>query len=127
MPNDIQKIIKKSLNPKLIEEVFNFAKEAYKDKNRISGENYIQHAVRVALLLDKMDLDAETIAFGLLHDVIDDIPESAKTVEINAIEKKFGKNISQMIEKISGLSKVRYSLKINISNKSTLKLESKLN
>ncbi|OGZ78993.1 MAG: hypothetical protein A2528_01150 [Candidatus Staskawiczbacteria bacterium RIFOXYD2_FULL_37_9] len=117
MPNDIQKIIKKSLNPKLIEEVFNFAKEAYKDKNRISGENYIQHAVRVALLLDKMDLDAETIAFGLLHDVIDDIPESAKTVEINAIEKKFGKNISQMIEKISGLSKVRYSLKINISNK----------
>ena len=74
MANDIQKIIKRSSDPKLIESAFDFAKEAYKDKNRLSGENYIHHAVRVASMLDKMDLDPTTIAFGLLHDVVDDVP-----------------------------------------------------
>ena len=116
MPN-IQKLIERSQNPKLIREVFEFAKDAYKDKNRISGENYIFHTTRVAIALDKMDLDPETIAVGILHDVIDDTPESAKRVEINAIEKKFGKEIAHLIEKVSALEKIRYSLRINLTNK----------
>ena len=114
MPNDIQRIIRRSSDPKLIESAFEFAKEAYKDKNRISGENYIYHAVRVASQLDKMDLDPTTIAFGLLHDVIDDVPESIRKVQTRAIEKKFGKELGQLIEKISSLSKIRYSILINI-------------
>jgi len=123
MANDIQKIIKKSLNPSLIESTFEFAKEAYKDKSRVSGENYIYHAIRVASSLDKMDLDPTTIAFGLLHDVIDDIPESVKKVQIQAIEKKFGKDLGHLIEKIAGLSKVRYSLAVNINDETTLTRE----
>ena len=123
MPDDIQKIIKKSSDPKLIESAFEFAKEAYKDKNRLSGENYIHHAVRIALALDKMDLDPTTIAFSLMHDVVDDIPESTKKVQIQAIEKKFGKEIGQLIEKISDLSKIRYSLAINIRDKKTFTRE----
>lgn len=123
MANDIQKIIKRSQNPKLIEEAFEFAKEAYKEKNRASGENYIHHAVRVALMLDKMELDPVTIAFGILHDVVDDIPDSIKKIEIQTIEKKFGKEIGRLIEKISELGKVRYSLAINIKNRKTLTRE----
>jgi guanosine-3',5'-bis(diphosphate) 3'-pyrophosphohydrolase len=115
--SDIQKIIKKSSNPKLIEEAFVFAKEAYKDKNRLSGENYIHHAVRIASTLDSMDLDPTTIAFGLLHDVLDDVPDSVKKTQVHEIEKKFGKEIGELIEKISNLSKIRYSLLINIREK----------
>jgi len=80
--SDIQKIIRqiaeRSSDPKLIEDAFLFAKEAYKEKFRISGENYIFHAVRVAAMLDKMNLDPTTIAFGILHDVVDDIPGSGE-------------------------------------------------
>ncbi|MEI7424589.1 MAG: HD domain-containing protein, partial [Candidatus Staskawiczbacteria bacterium] len=101
MSNDIQKIIKRSLAPKLIESAFEFAKEAYKERFRFSGENYIVHATRVALTLDKMNLDAATIAFALLHDILDDVPESAKGIELKEIEKKFGKDISRLIGKIS--------------------------
>lgn len=115
--NDIQKIIVKSSNPKLIEDAFEFAKEAYKDKFRLTGENYIDHALRVALALDKMDLDATTIAFGLLHDAIDDVPDSAKKVQVAALEKKFGKDIAHLTEKISTLSKVRYSLSMVIRDR----------
>ncbi len=117
MQNAIQKIIKKSPDPKLIESAFEFAKENYKDKNRISGENYIFHALRVAEALDKMGLDPKTIAFGLLHDVVDDMPSSAKKVEIKEIEKKFGQEIAELVEKISELQKIRYSLVINIKEK----------
>ena len=87
--SDIQKIIRKSSDPKLIEGAFEFAKEVYKEKFRISGENYIVHATRVAGQLSKMDLDPTTIAFGVLHDVIDDVPDSTKRIEIKEIEKRF--------------------------------------
>lgn len=117
MKSDIQKLISRSRNPKLIEEAFEFAKEGYKDRERISGENYIYHAVRVALMLDKMGMDSSTITFGILHDVADDIPESAKKTQIEAVEKKFGKEISGLLRKISELARVRYSLTITIKDK----------
>ncbi len=117
MSNNIQKIIKRSSDPKLIESAFEFAITAYKDKQRPSGENYIDHATRVALMLDKMNLDPATIAFGLLHDVLDGVPNSAKQIQLKEIEKKFGKEISNLIEKISELGKIRYSLSIEIKEK----------
>ena len=123
MANDIQKIIKNSSNPKLIEEAFEFAKEAYKEKNRLSGENYIEHAVRVAFILNKMGLDSLTIAFGLLHDVIDDVPDQIKKDEVLGVEKKFGKEMADLVEKISNLNRVRYSLTINLKEKKTLTKE----
>ena len=117
MPSDIKKIIKKSSNPKLIEDAFEFAKEAYKEKNRLSGENYIEHAVRVASYLDEMDLDPNTVAFGLMHDVVDDVPLSTKNIQLKIIEKKFGEEMAHLIEKISEMGKVRYSLSFMIKNK----------
>jgi len=124
MPDvSIQKIINRSSNSKLIEDAFEFANQAYKERYRISGENYIVHTTRVALMLDKMNLDPTTIAFGLLHDVLDDIPGLAKKVEIKEIEKKFGKEIGLLMEKISELSKVHYSLSIGIKNKKSFTKE----
>ncbi len=123
MANEIQKIIKNSSNSKLIEDAFLFAKEAYVEKNSISGENYIYHAVRVASVLDKMGLDPVIVAFGLLHGAMDDMPASTKKVEFYEIEKKFGKEIAGLIEKISDLNKIRYSLAVNLKEKKTLTKE----
>jgi RelA/SpoT family (p)ppGpp synthetase len=123
MSNDIQKIIKKSSDPQLIESAFEFAKEAYKERRRFSGENYIFHATRVALMLDKMDLDPTTIALGLLHDILDDVPDSAKKIEIKEIEKKFGKELGHLTEKIAEIRKVRYSFSVSIRDKKTFTRE----
>jgi len=119
----IEKIIKNSSNPKLIEDAFDFARIVYKDKKRLSGENYIEHAIRVAHTLNKMGLDAQTIAFGLLHDAIDDMPTQIKEKEVLEVEKKFGKEMAGLVEKISDLSKIRYSLAINLKEKKTLTKE----
>lgn len=128
MSGNIQKvlreIVKRSSNPKLIEDAFEFAKEAYKENYNISsGENYIVHAVRVASMLDKMDVDPTTIAFGILHDIIDNIPDSAKKAELKGIEKKFGKEMGLLIEKISGLNRIRYPLSAGIKTKKRLTRE----
>ena len=123
MSSDIQKIIKRSQDPKLIVSAFDFAKEAYKEKYRLSGENYIIHATNVALMLDKMNLDPTTIALGILHDILDDLPTSAKKLEIKELGKNFGEEITRLIEKNSQLSRVRYSLSIGIKDKKTLTRE----
>lgn len=106
----IKRLLKKSSNPELIESAFEFAKQAYKDKNRLSGENYIYHALRVASMLNNMGLDSTTIAFGMMHDVLDDVPEPARKKEIEVIEKKFGNELGHLAKKISELGRVRYSL-----------------
>ena len=123
MSNDIQKIIERSSDPKLIESAFEFATQAYKEKFATSGENYIFHGTRVALALDKMNLDPMVIAFGILHDVLDDVPSFARTAELKEIEKRFGKEMCILIEKISALGKVRYSLSAGIKEKKTLTRE----
>ncbi len=120
MNNELQKIIKRSSNPKMIEETFRFAEIAYKDKYRLSGENYIHHAIRVAVMLEKMGMDEKTIIFGILHDVIDDMPSSAKKIEVQGLEKKFGKEIARLVEKVSELGRIRYSLAIRIKEKKIL-------
>ncbi len=121
--SNIEKLIKNSQNPKLIRDVFEFAKMAYKGKNRLSGENYIEHALRVASSLQDMGLDETTISAALLHDVIDDTPAAAKKKELAEIEKKFGGQTADLVEKVSKLGRIQYSLAFNLREKKALTKE----
>jgi len=123
MKNELQKLIKNSPDPKLISDVFEFAKKAYENKNRLSGENYIYHTTRVALTLAEAGLNPTTIAYALLHDAIDDIPDSVKKLQLQEIEKKFGKEIAGLVKKNSELAKIRYPLSANFSEKKSFTRE----
>lgn len=119
----IENIAQKSTNPKLIIEAFSFAKEIYKDKKTFTGGDYLEHAFRVAQFLDKMQLDQNTIIAALLHDAIDDKPITAQKIELEEIEKRFGKEPANIIEKISKLSKIRLSLAVNVDQKKSITKE----
>jgi GTP pyrophosphokinase len=99
----IRKIIS-GADAKLIAKAFEFAKEAHQGQKRASGEDYIQHPIRVAQILKKMRLDSQTIAAGFLHDLPDD---TKKTLE--DIEKEFGKEVAFRVEGVSKLGKLHYS------------------
>jgi len=114
----LKSLIKKIDNPDLIERVFDFAQAAYKERERMSQENYIDHALRVAILLKNMGLDSETLAAALLHDVVDESPSSVKKLELKEVEKKFGKEISFLVERVSELGKIHYPLTITSKDKS---------
>lgn len=58
----LEEIKQRIKEPDLIEKAFEFAKTAHTDQKRFSGEDYIEHPLRVALILSRMDLDSKSIA-----------------------------------------------------------------
>ena len=56
----------------MIEKAYQIARDAHKDQKRKSGEPYIIHPLCVAIILADLEMDKETIAAGILHDVVED-------------------------------------------------------
>ena len=88
----------------LIEKAYNTANEAHKDQVRKSGEPYIIHPLCVALILAELQLDKESIAAGLLHDVVED---TALTIE--DLEREFGSDVALIVDGVTKLEKIQYN------------------
>ena len=56
----------------MVEKAYNLAKNAHEGQLRKSGEPYIIHPIKTAHILADLELDRETIAAGILHDIIED-------------------------------------------------------
>jgi len=91
------------LDTGLIEKAYEFAKAAHEGQVRQSGEPYIVHPCEVATILLDMDMDATTIAAGLLHDVVEDTK-----VTLGEIREKFGDEVALIVDGLTKLSKVEY-------------------
>ena len=70
----------------MIEKAYHIADEAHKDQMRKSGEPYIIHPLCVAIILADLEMDKETIAAGILHDVVEDT-----IMSLDEMKKEFGK------------------------------------
>ena len=68
-----------------IEKAVAFAEKAHSGHRRLTGEEYVEHPLRIALILADWKLDSETIIAGILHDVIEDSDFQAED-----IRKEFG-------------------------------------
>ncbi|MDD3839778.1 MAG: bifunctional (p)ppGpp synthetase/guanosine-3',5'-bis(diphosphate) 3'-pyrophosphohydrolase [Clostridia bacterium] len=90
----------------IIKKAYDFAYEAHKEQCRISGEPYIVHPENVAEILVSLGLDVNTIAAGLLHDVIEDTYYSR-----NDLEEIFGKEIADLVDGVTKLSRIEYKTK----------------
>ncbi len=73
---------------------------------RLSGERYFVHPYNVAITLCDLHMDVQTIAAGLLHDVVED---TGKTYD--DIQREFGTEIADMVDGVTKLSKVKYRTK----------------
>jgi len=97
----------KANNPKadttMIQLAYDFAIKAHSGQKRKSGEPYIQHCLHTAFVLVQIKADMETIIAGLLHD----IPEDTEYT-LADIEKNFGKEVADLVEGITKLSKIKY-------------------
>ena len=88
----------------LIKAAYDLAWRAHRGQKRESGEPYIQHPLNIALTLVKMNLDTETVAAALLHDVVEDTEYT-----LSDIEKSFGKIIAFLVDGVTKLDKIKYS------------------
>lgn len=92
-----------STDMSLIEHAYQVAREAHKDQKRKSGEPYIIHPLCVAIILADLELDRETIASGLLHDVIEDTILTREEVE-----KEFGPSVALIVDGVTKLGQLSY-------------------
>lgn len=88
----------------LIDKAYRIAHEAHKEQVRKSGEPYIIHPLCVAIILADLELDKETIAAGLLHDVVED---TIMTDE--EIEEKFGADVALLVDGVTKLEQIPLS------------------
>ena len=88
----------------MIEKAYQIAKQAHEGQLRKSGEPYIIHPLSVAIILADLEMDKETIAAGLLHDVVED---TIYTIE--EVEEKFGEDVALLVDGVTKLAKLKFS------------------
>ena len=88
----------------MIDKAYGIAQDAHEGQRRKSGEPYIVHPLCVAIILADLEMDKETIAAGLLHDVVED------TIMTNEdIEREFGDDVALLVDGVTKMSKLQYN------------------
>lgn len=90
----------------LIERAFHFSEKAHTGQLRESGEAFLQHPFAVACILADLELDAVTIAAGLLHDVLEDTEVSREQ-----LEAAFGSEIVRLVDGVTKLTRIPFQSK----------------
>ena len=71
---------------------------------RRSGEPYVVHPLEVADILADLRLDVVALAAGLLHDIVEDTPNT-----IEKIRELFGEQVAHVVEGVTKLSSLQFA------------------
>jgi GTP pyrophosphokinase len=86
--------------------VYDLAAAAHGPQRRASGEAYIEHPLAVAGILATLEMDKETIAAALLHDVVEDT-----VVTSEEVTEVFGTEIAALVDGVTKLTRIPYQSK----------------
>ena len=89
-----------------VKKAYDFAEQAHSGQYRSSGEPFVVHPLEVALILIDLGLDIDTIAAGLLHDVVEDTG-----IKIEELEEAFGSEVAKLVDGVTKLGKIAYKTK----------------
>ncbi len=101
---DMVKAQSPDANTDMIYVAYKFAENAHKGVKRRSGEPYIIHPVQTAFIAAQLEMDVVSICSALLHDVIEDTE-----YEFSDIETLFGKDVAEIVDGVTKLTKIQYS------------------
>ena len=88
----------------VIDRAYQLAVKSHEEQKRLSGAPYISHPVAVACILVELGMDTESVAAGLLHDVVEDTP-----VNLEQLKKSFGAEIANLTDGVTKLGRIPYS------------------
>ncbi len=88
----------------VIDRAYQLAVKSHEEQKRLSGAPYISHPVAVACILVGLGMDTESVAAGLLHDVVEDTP-----VNLEQLKKSFGAEIANLTDGVTKLGRIPYS------------------
>ena len=82
---------------------YQYALKMHGDQKRKSGEPYITHPIRVALILAEMQMDMVCLQTGLLHDILEDTP-----AVMTDLRDRFGEDVARCVDGVTKLSKISF-------------------
>ena len=88
----------------MIERAYELARTAHENQKRKSGEPYIIHPLSVAIILAELEMDKETIAAGILHDVVEDT-----SITEPELTRLFGAEVTLLVDGVTKLTQLNYS------------------
>lgn len=100
----LEQLKKYMTDTSLVEKAYSYAEDAHKLQKRNSGEAYIVHPLGVAIILAELEMDAECVAAGLLHDVIEDVEKD----NYDTVKACFGQAIADLVEGVTKLDKIPF-------------------
>lgn len=86
----------------LIEKAYEVASTSHAGQVRKSGEPYIIHPLYVAIILADLEMDKETIAAGLLHDVVEDTD-----MTLEDMREEFGADVAHLVDGVTKLQELK--------------------
>lgn len=100
---EVRQYIHKEENIKLIEDAYAFAHEKHEGQFRKSGEPYVVHVIQVGYILAQLRTGLQTIAAGLLHDVIEDC-----SVSDDDFKQRFGEEVYRLVEAVTKIGNLKF-------------------
>ena len=88
----------------LLRRAYVFSAYEHKGQVRRSGEPYLVHPLEVADILADLRLDVVAIAAGLLHDIVEDTPNT-----IEKVRELFGEQVAHVVEGVTKLSALQFA------------------
>ena len=88
----------------LLRRAYVFSAYEHKGQVRRSGEPYLVHPLEVADILADLRLDVVAIAAGLLHDIVEDTPNT-----IDKVRELFGEQVAHVVEGVTKLSGLQFA------------------
>lgn len=85
-----------------IQKAAEYANLKHLKQKRKSGEPYIIHPLAVAEILMELNMDADSVCGGLLHDVIEDTDASQEE-----ITELFGQNVYELVEGVTKIKAIK--------------------
>ncbi|MEA1992699.1 MAG: bifunctional (p)ppGpp synthetase/guanosine-3',5'-bis(diphosphate) 3'-pyrophosphohydrolase [Thermodesulfobacteriota bacterium] len=101
----------------LVEKAYIYSAKVHAGQTRLSGEPYLSHPLATAYILTRLHLDLASIAAGLLHDTVEDTLAS-----LEELEEMFGKDVAQIVDGVTKLSKIRFESQIQKQAENTRKM-----
>jgi GTP diphosphokinase / guanosine-3',5'-bis(diphosphate) 3'-diphosphatase len=95
-----------SADAEWLRRVYEVAGAAHQGQRRASGESYIEHPRAVAGILAELEVDHQTIAAALLHDVVEDT-----SVTSEQVTEQFGDEVARLVDGVTKLTRIPYQSK----------------
>ncbi len=120
-PEDLLAKVQEYLPPAgvaLVERALEYASRCHEGQYRRSGDPAITHPLHAAYSVAELQLDAETVAAALLHDVQEDC-----NITNHELERRFGRTVARLVEGVTKLGQIPWQIREDKASDERLQAE----